>query len=47
MDNLEKLTKLGTQDTGQKQTKQKIQQRKLHRWATRTPSKPDGEPRCL
>ena len=34
MDNPKKLATLSTQDSGQKQTKQKTQLRKLTRWAT-------------
>ena len=34
MDNTEKLARLGTDDTWQRQTKQKTQHRKLKRWAT-------------
>jgi len=35
MDNPELLATLGTQDKGQRQTKQKTFHRKLKRWATR------------
>jgi len=38
---------LGTQDTGQRQTKRKVQYIKLKRWATRTPPKTGGEPNRL
>ena len=34
-----------TQDTGQRQTKQKTPHRKLKRWATRNPPKIEGKPR--
>ena len=39
MDYPEKLATLGTQDTGQRQTKQKTHHRKIKRRATRTPPK--------
>jgi len=39
MDNPETLVTLDTQDTGEIQTNQKVQHRKLKRWATRTPPK--------
>jgi len=42
MDNPEKLATLGAQDTGWRQTKQKLQHRKLKRWAPKT----GREPRC-
>jgi len=43
MDNLETLATLGTQDTGRRQTKQKMQHRKLNKSATRThPSAREG-----
>jgi len=37
MDNPETLGTLGKHDTGQRQTKQKTQHRKLKRWRTPTP----------
>jgi len=47
MDNSEKLTALGTQDTGRRQTNhEKTQDRKLKRWATRTPQKTGDEASC-
>jgi hypothetical protein len=39
MDNPETLAALGTQNTGQRQTKQKTQHRKLEWWATWSPPK--------
>ena len=44
MNNWEKLAILGTQDTGRRQAK--TQHRKLKIWATWTPPKTKGEPRC-
>jgi hypothetical protein len=46
MNNPETLATLVTQDTEQKQTKQKIQHRNPQRWETRTPPKTGNEPRC-
>ena len=40
------MATLGTQDTGRRQTKQKLQDRKPKRKAIRTPPKTRGEPRC-
>jgi hypothetical protein len=45
MDNPEKLATSNINNTGRRQTKQKTQQRKLKRWATRIPPKTGGEPR--
>jgi len=44
MDNPETL---GTHDTGQRQTKQKTQHRKVKRWVTWTLPKTGDGPRCL
>jgi len=45
MDNPETMLTLGTQDTGQRQTKQNATQyRKLKRWATRTHQIPGVNP---
>jgi hypothetical protein len=43
MDNPEKLSILGTQDTGRRQTKIKTQHRKLKRWAVQIPLIIGGE----
>jgi len=40
MDNPETLATLGTQDKGGRQTKQKIQHKKIKSWAIRTPPNP-------
>ena len=46
MDNPEKLTTLGMQDTGRRQTKQKTQRIKLKKMTNTDLTKNRNEPRC-